>query len=333
MKKHLLANTKNAYKANLHAHTNISDGKFSPEELKELYKSNGYSVVAYTDHEIFIPHPELTDGEFIALSGVEVQFNGSNRYPGVAGEKKCHICLIAKEPDTVEQPCWKEEYAYIGNCAKHKERVQFCKDSYGFVREYSPACINKLVSIAKKNGFFATLNHPSWSLEDYEQYIHYSEFDALEVFNTACEMLGFTSSCPGVYDDMLRSGKKLFTVAAEDTHSANNCFGGFVMIKADELKYAAVTKALANGDFYASTGPLFHEIYIEDGKLYLRTSEVAWVGLTTDGRMAKCVHAANGETLCEAVIPLDFDYKYFRITVRDIHGNFAYTNAFFAEGI
>ena len=118
MKKHLLANTKNAYKANLHAHTNISDGKFSPEELKELYKSNGYSVVAYTDHEIFIPHPELTDGEFIALSGVEVQFNGSNRYPGVAGEKKCHICLIAKEPDTVEQPCWKEAVLRLGSGQK-----------------------------------------------------------------------------------------------------------------------------------------------------------------------------------------------------------------------
>ena len=81
MKKYLLANTKNAYKANLHAHTNISDGKLSPAELKELYKSNGYAVLAYTDHDVFIPHPELTDSEFIALSALEVQFNGSNRYP------------------------------------------------------------------------------------------------------------------------------------------------------------------------------------------------------------------------------------------------------------
>ena len=56
----------------------------------------------------------------------------------------------AKSPDTVEQPCWKEEYAYIGNCAKHKERVQFCKDSYGFVREYSPECINDIVSKLKR---------------------------------------------------------------------------------------------------------------------------------------------------------------------------------------
>ena len=97
------------------------------------------------------------------------------------------------------------------------------------------------IRIAKENGFFATLNHPFWSLEGYEQYIHYSEFDALEVFNTACEMLGFTSSCPGVYDDMLRSGKKLFAVAADDVHNGvDDTFGGFVMIKADELKYNAI---------------------------------------------------------------------------------------------
>ena len=334
MKKYLLANTKNAYKANLHAHTNISDGKLSPEELKELYKSNGYSVLAYTDHDVFIPHPELTDSEFIALSGVEVQFNGSNRYPGVVGEKKCHICLIAKSPDIVEQPCWKEDYAYIGNCAKHRERVRFCKDSYGFTREYSPEGINKLVSIAKEKGFFATLNHPSWSLEDYEQYIRYSEFNALEIYNTACEMLGYTSSCPSIYDDMLRSGKHLFAVAADDVHKGvDDCFGGFVMIKADELKYTTITKALAGGDFYASTGPLFHEIYIEDGKLCIHTSDVVWVGLTTDARRSRCVYATNGETLSEAAFSLDFDCKYFRITIRDAHGNFAYTNAFFTEGL
>ena len=331
MKQYLLPNTKGSYKANLHAHTTISDGKLSPEELKALYKANGYSVVAYTDHDVFIPHPELTDSDFLALSGVEIQFNGSNRFPGAIGEKKCHLCLIAKSADTVEQPCWREEYAYIGNAAKHRERVRFCKDSYGFTREYTPECINKLVAIAKEKGFFATLNHPVWSLESYEQYINYSEFDAFEIFNTACEMLGFTTASPAIYDDMLRSGKRIFAVAADDTHNTGDCFGGFVMIKADELKYDAVTKALADGDFYASTGPLFQEIYVEDGKLYVRTSDVVWVGLTTDARNSKCIRSQNGEALNEAVFALDPAWKYFRITVRDAHGNFAYSKAFFTE--
>ena len=113
MRKYLLSPDKNTYKANLHAHTNISDGKLSPEELKNLYKANGYSVLAYTDHDVLIPHNELSDNEFLALSGFEAQFNGSNKYPGISNEKKCHICFISGKSEGAEQPCWKEEYAYI----------------------------------------------------------------------------------------------------------------------------------------------------------------------------------------------------------------------------
>ena len=332
MKKYLLANTKNSYKANLHAHTDISDGKFSPEALKELYKSAGYSVVAYTDHDILIPHHELTDSEFIALSGFEAQFNGENRYPGNPKEKKCHICFIAKNPDITEQPCWNEQYAYIGNCAKYREQVKFDRESYGFQREYTPECINEMVRITKEKGFFATYNHPAWSMETYEQYAQYSEFDAVEIFNTGSEMLGIASTAPYAYDDMLRNGRKLFAVAADDTHRDYDAFGGFVMIKADELKYEAITEALANGDFYASQGPLFHDIYIEDGKLCICCSDVVWIGITTDTRRSRCLFSQNGEMLNHVEIPLDFAYEYFRITVKDIHGNFAYTNAFFKEG-
>ena len=81
MKKYLLPNEGTFYKANLHCHSNLSDGVLTPKELKDLYKANGYSVLAYTDHDIFIPHNELTDDSFVALAGFEAQFNGSNKYP------------------------------------------------------------------------------------------------------------------------------------------------------------------------------------------------------------------------------------------------------------
>ena len=336
MKKHLLSEDKNTYKANLHAHTNISDGRLSPEELKELYKSGGYSVVAFTDHDIMIPHNELTDDTFIALSGFEAQFNGSNKYPGVPNEKKCHICFIAGRSDIVEQPCFKEEYAYIGNCAKHRDRVRFDSESSPFVREYTPECINKMVRIAKEKGFFITYNHPAWSLENYEQYTKYDGFHAVEVFNYATEGLGYQSTATYAYDDMLRSGKKLFAVAADDVHANNgtcDCFGGFVMIKAKELTYEQITDALFKGDFYASTGPELHEIYVEDGKLHVRTSDASSISLTTDGRRTKYAYSKDGDAITEAVFALDFEYRYFRITVKDLNGNYAYTNAFFAEDV
>ena len=46
----LLSKDKKQYKANLHSHSNLSDGKLSPTEMKELYKANGYDILAITDH-------------------------------------------------------------------------------------------------------------------------------------------------------------------------------------------------------------------------------------------------------------------------------------------
>ena len=331
MKKYLLSKELNTYKANLHCHSNISDGKLSPLELKKLYKENGYSVLAYTDHDILISHNELTDSDFVALNGFEAQFNGSNKYPGMWNEKKCHICFISGKQNMIKQPCWNEKYAYIGNCKEYIEKVQFDEESSPFKREYSPKSINEMISIARAKGFFVTYNHPNWSLENYEQYTKYEGINAVEVYNYSTEKMGFQSTATYAYDDILRTGKKVFAVASDDNHNLKreDSFGGFVMIKAKELNYDAIMQALFSGDFYASTGPEFYEIYIEDDKLHISCSNVCSINLTTEGRDAQCVSHQNGNTINKAIIPLDLDCKYFRISIKDAFGNYAYTNAFF----
>ena len=49
------------FKANLHCHTTLSDGAFTPEEIKAAYKAQGYSIVAFTDHRKYVHHTELND--------------------------------------------------------------------------------------------------------------------------------------------------------------------------------------------------------------------------------------------------------------------------------
>ena len=78
MKKYLLQKNGSFYKTNLHCHTTLSDGRLSPLEVKELYKSLGYSAVAFTDHDILIDQKELCDEDFIALNGFEVEINEPN---------------------------------------------------------------------------------------------------------------------------------------------------------------------------------------------------------------------------------------------------------------
>ena len=52
MKKYLISPELNWYRANMHCHTTVSDGHYSPEDIKKAYKDMGYSIVAYTDHEL-----------------------------------------------------------------------------------------------------------------------------------------------------------------------------------------------------------------------------------------------------------------------------------------
>ena len=45
---YLISPDKKQYKANLHCHSVYSDGKKTPEELKEMYKEKGYSILSIT---------------------------------------------------------------------------------------------------------------------------------------------------------------------------------------------------------------------------------------------------------------------------------------------
>ena len=107
MKRYLLPAEGNFYKANLHSHTTVSDGAWTPEEAKENYKAQGYSILAYTDHDILLSHQYLTDDKFLALNGLELEFNEKVELTNAL--KTCHICAIALDEDNVTQPCYHRE--------------------------------------------------------------------------------------------------------------------------------------------------------------------------------------------------------------------------------
>ena len=114
MKKYLLPENGSFYKANLHCHSIYSDGKHYPEQIKEMYKERGYSIVAFTDHNMFIPHPELTDENFLSLHGIEMDIYSSDLYKiPFSRVRTCHLCCIALDPETVNQPLYhRTKYFY-----------------------------------------------------------------------------------------------------------------------------------------------------------------------------------------------------------------------------
>jgi len=332
MKKYLLPENGNFYKANLHAHSKVSDGNLTPEDLKKLYMENGYSILAYTDHDVLVPHNDLTDENFLALNGYEMEMNDFEDPFWLT--KTCHLCLIALEPDNFKQVCFSGTNYMFGNSPKYADKVEFHQDSANFVRSHTPECINKIIKSGREKGFFVTYNHPSWSLEDYSDYINYENMHAMEICNFDAFFNGYLDYNPRVYDDMLRANKRIYCIATDDNHNYTaDSFGGFTVIKAENLEYRTITKALEEGHFYASQGPEIKELWYEDGKLHIKCSPAARIDFSSGIRWTHPVIASEDESVdyaCCDIAGLP-EHTYVRITVTDHSGKHANTNAYFID--
>ena len=331
MRKYLLPNDKNAYKANLHCHTTISDGKMTPEEIKENYKSKGYSIVAYTDHEVIALHDDLCDEAFLALPGYEMQTYGDMELPK-ALRRVSHINFYPKDPENNKMP-----FFNLGDVMRLDVTPDISKAVYDGdgdeYKEYSAEGLNRLIKKAKDAGFIASLNHPTWSKEDASVYTNLEGLFAMEIYNHGAELSGHDCYCPYVYDEMLRGGQRIGCIATDDTHHREDMFGGFTMVYAESLSHGAVIDALEAGDFYASRGPLIHALWYEDGIFHIECSPAAKIVISNSSRRraADSVRRAEGEMLTSAEFPLSELDHFVRFTVTDAYGNTANTRAYFRE--
>lgn len=307
------------YRANLHCHSTVSDGKKTPEELKAYYLANGYQIIAYTDHERLVCHNDLTDDRFLALNGYEVGVTESVS-PDWSRCKTCHICLVALDPDKNEAVAEPQARVYTGDWVSD------------FMRR------------AAEEGYFVTYNHPTWSLESYPEYSTYHGMHAMEIVNFGCVIVGWDDDNGHCYEDMLRGGERIFCIATDDNHNhmaddSPNCdsFGGYTMIAAESLDYRAVTDALRRGQFYASSGtsthvgPEIHSLVYEDGVVTIKTSDVRDIFYMTDSRSCSLARAKDGETIREASFRVRDGERWFRLVVVDREGYKAYTNAYFPD--
>ena len=331
MIKHLISENGNFYKANLHCHSTFSDGKFTPEEIKKAYMDKGYSIVAYTDHDVYIPHPELNEENFLALHGFEVEINEPAR-PEWPVTKTCHMCFVAYDPDNHIHPLWHRSKYLFRGALDHKNEVRFDESKPDYEREYTAERISDMVKVGKENGFFVTYNHPRWSLETYAEYMGYEGIDAMEIYNHGCVVGGYHDYNSVVYDEMLRGGKRIYCLATDDNHTIDrDAFGGFVMIKAEKLEYKTITDAIKRGDFYSSTGPEIKSIRYdtETQILHVDCSEAKKVIFSTGIRRQGVI---NGKPYTDsAEFKLKGNENYVRVTVIDEEGRTADTNAYFLD--
>jgi hypothetical protein len=147
------------------------------------------------------------------------------------------------------------------------------------------------------------------------------------------------------WDDLLERGGRYFGIAADDSHHADFDSGfAWVWARVDERSQAAVLDALANGSFYSSTGPLVHELRVEDGSVEVLCSPCQRVTLCTGRRRGSSVSAGRfgyryaGEILSEAeeeeITHARLEWPagslYGRLELVDSYGRKAWTNPLWA---
>jgi hypothetical protein len=313
----------------MHCHTNISDGALSPEEVKEIYRSKGYSAVCFTDHEVLIDQSHLCDENFVALHGYEIAIKKDPFHHTGAFMPVYHFNFIAEDQKNLKMPrFYLNNPSFPGNAKSWVDKCVYDQNDIIHEAKYDIEWINNYLDAINKGGFLVTYNHPCWSLQNATDYLGLKGLYAVEVMNGGCFDLGDVSAIH--YQEILHETPSAMAVGGDDNHSRNDIGKAWTMIKAPELTYDALIKAYKSGDCYASCGPEIKELYVEDGKLYISTSPAAQILLRGEGRYV--TRAYNCDS---AVIKLDFNSigKYFRLQVTDEKGKIALTHAYSTEGL
>ena len=340
MKRVIFSEKDKFYKANLHIHTTVSDGNMTPVELKERYMKAGYSVIAYTDHDMIVPQNELSDENFLAITSMETYYN-SNRYliDPYSVVKTYHLNFLALDKNNVVCPAFSKRYIEREHTLKYLTPEM---EKYDYDREYSQECINKVIKEANEAGYLVTLNHPYWSIQNYTDYCDLEGLWGVEVYNHFSHVFGLDSN-DQAFCDLINQGKSVFPIAGDDCHNEATSLGCFTMIKSPNLEYENVMQALKNGDFYSSNGPEIKELILDGDTLSFKCSQARRVILNTECRFSNVV-GNNAEGVTEGSFNLApyFDViektkdnllrrPYFRIMVEDNEGRRAYSRAYFLD--
>ena len=208
-----------------------------------------------------------------------------------------------------------------------------------------PLPAQQVIDAIHAQGGLAILGHPYWCGLSLLDILPLTGFFAIEVYNDVAMRIGKAYS-ETTWDEMLDRLGVVYAVAVDDTHSREGeSFHGWIMLKATELSLDAVKTALRTGAFYATTGPQFTDITLEE------SAETAADGspATTRQLTVTCspVHsivvkgqryhgwralAPEGESLTRATARIPAEMNYLRVEITNAHGKRAWSNPVMLQG-
>jgi len=286
------------FRGNTHTHTSESDGDSAPMTVAQWYATHGYHFLVITDHDkvTTIEQPPL-----LLIPGEEV------------------TAFLPKKPAHVNAMGLAEAIAPQKG-ATVAETLQ------------------KNIAAVRDAGAIATINHPNfgWSFGSAEM-LETEGATLLEIYSghPYVNMYG-PPSVEQMWDDLLTAGRRIFAVAADDSHYfkvLGEPFGshpgkGWIVVRAAKLDAKAILDAIARGDFYASSGVSIADYVVEGDTLTVTIEARNGARYRTDfigphGRIL------GTSTDVRATFSLPEDVAYVRARVTDSNGRIAWLQPHF----
>lgn len=310
------------FKGNLHSHTINSDGHLTPLEAKKMYKENGYSFIAFTDHDIYTDYrDELNDDEFIILPGVEAS-----------------SFLISN----LDNPCCKKTHHMIGILGTSSMQAKATKPIFSNMEKLTQPirirnwdgdkAAQELADSLKERGMIVTYNHPLWSRVSYNEFSNIEGISCIEIFNYNTENecgLGYDTV---YWDKMLCEGKRVNCFASDDNHNQGifpDSLGGAIVVCANELSHDDIIENIVKGNYYSTSGVEIMQWGIRDDVVYVECSDVNRINFIVGGNVGDGITIMCNDiddTINSAEYRLKGTETYVRIECCDKYGKKAWTN-------
>ncbi|MCC7008508.1 MAG: PHP domain-containing protein [Acidobacteria bacterium] len=293
------------FKGNTHTHTINSDGDSTPDDVVRWYREHGYQFVVLTDHNYLTSTDGLNalhgaDDKFLVVRGEEVT--------DAIGDKSLHINGLNLATKVEPQ---------------HGASVL--------------DILQRNVDAIRRAAGVPHINHPNfrWSVTA-DELRQVKNNRLFEIYNGHPEVNnGGGGGVPGleeVWDAILSRGTLLYGIAVDDAHhfkrpgdpNASGPGRGWVVVRATALDPAAVTRALDQGEFYASTGVELNAYEATD------TGITVSVKPTTFSKYRIQFVGKEGRLLAESATPsATYTFRggegYVRARVLESNGRMAWT--------
>ena len=285
------------WKGNIHTHSTDSDGVRTPEAVCATYREAGYDFLALTDHFMAKYGFPIVDTRPFRTAGFTTILGAELHAPATSLGEIWHILAVGLPLDF----------------------PQLQPGETGAM----------LAARAVAAGAFVAIPHPGWYALTAEDAATLPGAHAVEVYNHTSQLR--TERGDGVYlaDQLLASGRRIGLIAVDDAHFAcMDAFGGWVMVKAEANEPGALLAALKAGRYYATQGPLIHDIAWDAEAVEVTCTAAASVMVL--GRGSRAVQSvAPGQTRVRLPYAALVPGGFARVVVADAAGRRAWANPVF----